>query len=204
MRKADRCGRPVKEAGVPRRSAADRLCDVASNLFYRRGIRAVGVDEIVNQTGVTKPTLYRSYPSKDELVAVCLRNKLEETRGRWNAIAERFAGDALAQIRAIIRMTAEEIAAPDFRGCVMTNTAIEFPELDHPAREVTESCKAQMRERLLQLARALPAQEPETLADGLTLLIEGALTIRHTSGSQGPAASLIGASEALMAAHHAI
>jgi AcrR family transcriptional regulator len=200
-------GRATKQSCAPkydlaqRRSAADRLSDVASELFYRRGIRAVGVDEIVNETGVTKPTLYRSYSSKDELVTVCLRKKVDEMSARWVAIAARHPDDPRKQIREIIRMTAADIAAPEFRGCMLTNSAVEFPEFDHPAREVSETCKAQMRGRLLFLARAIPAEDPETLADGLMLLIEGALTIRHTSGSQGPAASLVTASEAFLRAH---
>src|SRR4051794_25536904 len=55
----------------PKKKAAEKVSDAARELFYKHGIRAVGVDEIVNQAGVTKPSLYRSYSSKDALIASC-------------------------------------------------------------------------------------------------------------------------------------
>jgi AcrR family transcriptional regulator len=68
----DRKSAPVEtEAATPR--AADRILDVARDLFYREGIRAIGVDEIVRRAGVTKPSLYRSFSSKDELAASYLK-----------------------------------------------------------------------------------------------------------------------------------
>lgn len=184
-----------------RRSAADRLCDVATSLFYRRGIRAVGVDEIVTETGVTKPTLYRSYASKDDLVAACLRKQMDAAVARWETIAVRLAHDPIGQLKAILGAMADDIAAADFRGCAMTNAAVEFPEVDHPARRVSEDCKSAMRSRLVDLARRSMVADPDALADGLLLLIEGAGSMRHTSGSQGPAAALVATGEMLIAAH---
>ncbi|MGI4877236.1 MAG: TetR/AcrR family transcriptional regulator [Janthinobacterium lividum] len=177
------------------------MCEVATELFYRRGIRAVGVDEIVNETGVTKPTLYRSYASKDQLVEVCLRNKMDATIARWDALALSLGNDPLGQMRAILGYFAAEIGDPDYRGCALTNAAVEFPEPGHPARAVSESSKAALRSRLVGLARRLDVADPDALADGLVLLIEGASTVRHTSGSQGPAAALLKTSETLIAAH---
>ena len=63
---------PAAASATPR--AADRIRQTARDLFYREGIRAVGVDEIVTRAGVTKPSLYRSFPSKDELAAAYLRD----------------------------------------------------------------------------------------------------------------------------------
>lgn len=185
----------------PRKSASERLCEVATDLFYKRGIRAVGVDEIVTETGVTKPTLYRSYASKDDLVAVCLRKQMDEGAARWEAIAARLPGDPLGQLKAILNAMAADIASPDFRGCPMSNAAVEFPEAGHPARKVSEECKAAMRSRLVGLARQLSLVDPDGLADGLLLLIEGAGSMRHTSGSQGPAGALVTTGETLIAAH---
>jgi len=183
---------------TPRKLAAEKLRDVASALFYKHGIRAVGVDEIVNQTGVTKPTLYRSYASKDDLVSACLRQRIEEMRGALNEIASRHRGDPAGEIRAIVARYADLIAAPDFRGCPVTNAAVEFPEDDHPVRDVSEHAKAEVRARLAALTRQLKVADPDTLADGLTLLIEGACTCRHTSGSKGPSAALVRSAEALL------
>ncbi len=188
-------------SGGPRKPAAERLRDVATALFYKRGIRAVGVDEIVNETGVTKPTLYRSYASKDELVSTCLIKRIEETCRQLTAIEARFDGDPTGALRAVIGYFADDIATPDFRGCAVMNAAVEFPELDHPVREVSERSKAELRGRLAALARLLPTRDPDTLADGLLLLIEGASTSRHISGSQGPSAALVKAADTLIDAY---
>lgn len=184
-----------------RRTAADRLCEVATDLFYRRGIRAVGVDEIVTETGVTKPTLYRSFASKDALVATCVRTQMDEAAARWDAIAHRLPADPLGQIRAIVAAFAEDIRDPDFRGCPATNAAVEFPEQDHPARTVSQDCKAAIRDRLYALSRRLDAADPDGLADGLLLLMEGAASSRHTSALQGPSQALVKSTEMLLAGH---
>ena len=184
-----------------RKKAGERLCEIATDLFYKRGIRAVGVDEIVSEAGVTKPTLYRNFASKDDLVSVCLTTQIANAQRKMDAIARRWADDPLAQLRAIIISLTEDMTHPDYRGCPMTNAAVEFPDSAHPARKLSESCKADMRQRIGELARRLDTPEPDTLADGLLLLIEGACTSRHTSGSQGPAAALPQASEKLISAY---
>lgn len=184
-----------------RRTAADRLCDTATNLFYTRGIRAVGVDEIVHETGVTKPTLYRSFASKDDLIVVCLQRQIEDSNARWEATAARHADDPLAELRAHMADFAAEIAAPDYRGCAATNAAVEFPDSAHPSRMVTDDCKAATRNRLGELTRRLAVKNPDGLADGLTLLIEGASSSRHTSGSQGPSSTLVETAEMLIAGY---
>ena len=184
-----------------RRSAADRLCDTATNLFYTRGIRAVGVDEIVAETGVTKPTLYRSYASKDDLIVVCLQKQIDDGNARWAATAARFSDEPLAELRAHMQDFADEIAAPSYRGCASTNAAVEFPEASHPARQLTDITKAAMRKRMTDLTRQLPIANPDGLADGLMLLVEGASSSRHTSGSQGPSSTLLQTSEMLLTAY---
>jgi len=191
---------PYPSAG-PRRTAADRLCEVATGLFYRRGIRAVGVDEIVQETGVTKPTLYRSFASKDDLVATCVRTQMEAVSVRWDRIAADHPEDPLAQIRAIVAGFAADIAAPDFRGCPATNAAVEFPEQDHPARTASQDCKAAMRAHLHCLSHRLGIADPDALADGLLLLMEGAASSRHTSQIAGPSQALVKSTEMLLAGH---
>ena len=78
------------------------------------------------------------------------------------------------------------MSRPGFRGCPMSNTAVEFPEAGHIGRRVVETCKAETRERVLGMTRRLPVEDPEVLADGLMLLIEGAYSIHHVFGSQVP------------------
>lgn len=174
----------------PKKNAATRIFETAKELFYQRGIRAVGVDEIVCQAGVTKPSLYRSFASKDALVAACLEHYAAESSAEIEKILARAGDDPRARLDAYVDYYARKIAEPGFRGCPGTNAAVEFPEAGHPGRVMAETCKIDARAQLVILTRALAVREPEALADGLILLIEGAFSTHHVFGSQGPAALL--------------
>ena len=192
------CGDPC---GTPKKNAATRIFETARDLFYQRGVRAVGVDEIVCQAGVTKPSLYRSFDSKDDLVAACLESFAEQGEADIEASIAAAGDDPRAQLRAVVGHYAGQMSRPGFRGCPMINTAVEFPEEGHPGRPVVEACKAKLRDRIVGIARRLPADDPETLADGLTLLIEGAYATYHVFGSQGPATALVRSADRLIDAH---
>lgn len=187
--------------GEPRKNAATRIFETARSLFYQRGIRAVGVDEIVCSAGVTKPSLYRSFASKDDLVAACLESYADEARGKLCSRIEAAGPDPRARLRAIVDHYAEQVNDPAFRGCPMTNTAVEFPEEGNPGRAIAEGCKSEFREMILGIARELPTDDPEGLADGLVLLIEGAYSIYHLFGSQGPSLNLSKSADRLIEAY---
>lgn len=160
---------------VERPRAAERILRSARDLFYRRGIRAVGVDDIVAAAGVTKPSLYRSYASKDELAASYLRLYESEFWARFDAAVARHPGDPRAGLLDYFGGLATRALDPGYRGCGLSNAAVEYPEPDHPARRVAEQHKAELRQRLRGMTRAMGAREPDVLADGLFLLLEGAL-----------------------------
>jgi len=180
----------INDANGSAPRAADRILDVARDLFYRNGIRAIGVDEIVRKAGVTKPSLYRSFSSKDELAASYLRVYDKEFWERFDAAAARHPGDPRAQIRAFFTRVGKRAAKPGYRGCGMTNAAIEYPEKKHPARLVSEENKHELRRRLRAMAAEMGAKQPDMLGDGLLLLIEGAYISGQLFGPDGPAATL--------------
>lgn len=186
------------ESSVPLKGAALRVFEAARDLFYQRGIRAVGVDEIVCEAGVTKPSLYRNFASKDDLIVACLKEFTKEGFEKMEAVIANAGPDPRDRLRAIIAYKAADMAQPGFRGCPMSNTAVEFPEPGHRGRQAIEDCKIQFRDRLVELTRDMKAREPEALADGLILLIEGAYSTYHVFGSQGPAQSLVRAADALI------
>jgi AcrR family transcriptional regulator len=188
-------------ACTPKKNAAERIFETARGLFYQRGIRAVGVDEIVCQAGVTKPSLYRAFASKDELVAACLEECARESRETIRQRLEDTNGGAREKLHAVMRHYADMLADPDFRGCPMSNTAVEFPESGNPGRKVAEGAKTEMLELLLKLSRELGVRRPEALADGLLLLLEGAFASHHIFGSQGPSSALLPSADALIDAH---
>ncbi len=185
-------------AGGERRCAADRVSRTARRLFYERGIRAVGVEEIVTEAGVTKPSLYRSFSSKDALVANCLQARFDRIMAWWDDLEARLPDDPFGQLRTLIAGVADETSSSFHRGCAVTNAAVEFPEPDHPARMIAETYKRAMRARLMALVERLPMDQPALLADGLILLFEGARAARHTSGRHGPAASMQAVADTLL------
>ncbi|MBO1076450.1 TetR/AcrR family transcriptional regulator [Roseomonas marmotae] len=169
-------------------SAADRIRQTAGELFYRRGIGAVGVDEIVARAGVTKPSLYRAFSSKDELAACYLRDFEVGFWARFDAAVAAHPGDPRAQIAAFLRPLGQRAASAGYRGCGLTNAAVEHPAPGHPARQVSEEHKRELRRRLRAMAREMGADE--TLGDGLLLLIEGAFVSGQLFGEGGPAESV--------------
>ena len=186
---------------VPR--AADKIRRSARELFYREGIRAVGVDEIVTKAGVTKPSLYRSFPSKDELAAAYLRDYDAEFWQRFEARLEKAGQDNPREgLLSYLRDLGERAGGPNYRGCGLSNTAVEYPDDSHPARKVSEGHKQKLRLRLAELAADMGADDPNQLGDGLMLLIEGAFVtgqIFHAGG--GPARALVAAAERLIDSH---
>ena len=180
------------ENDAPGRSprAADRILDTARRLFYLEGIRAIGVDEIVRQAGVTKPSLYRSFASKDELAASYLRVYDQEFWKRFDAAVAAHPGDPRGQILDYLAGLGSRAVMTGYRGCGMTNAAVEYPEPDHPARLVSEENKRELRRRLRLMAAEMGAADPDALGDGLLLLMEGAFISGQLFGPDGPAASV--------------
>jgi AcrR family transcriptional regulator len=194
MKTAAKAAKPARRPVT----AADRIRESALDLFYREGIRATGVDEIVAHAGVTKPSLYRSFPSKDDLAAAYLRDFEEGFWRRFDAAAAAHPGDPRAQLLAYLEGLAARTAKPTYRGCGLSNAAVEFPDRGHPARGVAEANKRAFRARLTDMARQMGAADPEALGDGLLLLIEGAFVTGQLFGEGGPARSLVTTAERLI------
>jgi AcrR family transcriptional regulator len=178
-----------------------RLLAVATDLFYRHGIRAIGVEAIADAAATNKMTLYRHFASKDELVAECLREVAREGFQRWTRYETAYPGDALAQIRAWLAEMADMLADRNHRGCALANAAVELPDRTHPARRVVEEFKLAQRKRLADLCNRAGLKDPEMLADELYLLVEGARVTAQSIGTDGLGARLMRMGEAMIAAH---
>jgi AcrR family transcriptional regulator len=179
----------------------ERILAAAGELFYRHGIRAVGVDAIAEAAGTNKMTLYRHFASKDELVAEYLRQSAAREAASWERLRAQHPGDPLGQLRAWLKNMFGHVVNRDERGCPLVNAAVELPEKEHPARRVIEQCKSATRERVIALCRAAGLNEPELLADELNLMLEGARVTAQSVGVDGLGARLKRMSEALIAAH---
>jgi len=176
---------------VPRTTpsaARERVLDAASAAFYRHGIAAVGVDAVVAQAGVAKATLYRHFPSKDDLVVAFLRRRDLRWRAWLEEAVERLAPDPAGRPLAVFDALAEWFASEDFRGCAFINAATEIADPAHPARAVVEEHKRLLGEHLARLLRGAGAADPAADAGALLLLVEGAIVSALIERDPSPAA----------------
>jgi len=187
-----------KDEKIPPRA---RILAAAAELFYRHGIRAVGVEAIADAAGTNKMTLYRHFPSKDELVAEYLRQSAKTQDAYWERLNQQHLGDPLGQLRGWLKDMADHVDNRTQRGCALANAAIELPEPGHPARRVIEDYKRAQRERLAALCRAADLSEPEMLADELQLALEGARVMAQSVSREGLGLRLLRMGDALIAAH---
>ena len=193
--------RPVADRQGTSPPPRERLLAAARELFYRRGIHAVGVDAIAEAAGTNKMTLYRHFASKDVLIAACLGELTREFDAAWDAIAAAHVGDPEGQLMAWLRHVCDFKENEAERGCALANAAIELPDKDHPARRVVREHKTALRERLIRLCRDARLADPERLADEVFLIWEGARVTAQSVGSQGLSSRLVEMLEALVADH---
>lgn len=179
--------------------ARERVFAVAADLFYRKGIRAVGVEQIVNEAGVAKISLYRSFKSKDDLIVAYLEQRNAEFWRQWGERFAPHADDPSALLDAIMDYLARRTTQAGYRGCPFINYAVEFPEASHPGHRVVEANKREWRARFTAIAEALGAPRPKLLADSLVLLVEGAYAVSQTlGGPKGPGAAISAAAKAMV------
>jgi len=184
----------------PRAPPRERILTAARDLFYRHGIRAVGVEAVAEAAGTNKMTLYRHFPSKNDLIVECLRRFAKGADAFWDRL-EATEPDPRARLYAWVRGMAAELPRRQERGCFLANAAVELAERGHPGRPVIEAFKRGQRERLTRLCQAAGLSEPELLAEELFLVIEGARASAQSCGSDGLESRVVRIGEAIIAAH---
>jgi AcrR family transcriptional regulator len=155
-------------------TARDQVLASASRLFYAEGIRAVGVDRIAADANVSKMTLYRHFPTKDDLVVAVLRLRDKPAR-HMLAAATSSAETPVDSLLAGFAMLEPWFTSRTFRGCPFMNASLELADPGHPARAVAEEHKRAVRDHFADLARAAEAADPDALADQLAVLFDGAI-----------------------------
>jgi AcrR family transcriptional regulator len=199
-----------KSAPADRPRVRDRILETACDLFYRHGIRAVGVDAIASEAGTNKMSFYRSFPSKDDLVAEYLIDQEGEYWKWWDEVVAPHAGNPRRQVEALIdsivdlaRLKAKTVAGcKTSRGCALANACVEIPEDNLRLGDIVHKYKTEIRRRLRKFARDMGAREPEVLGDALMLLMEGGYYSRLTfPNNTGPVSSITKAARTLIDAH---
>ena len=155
-------------------SARDRILATAAELFYREGIRAIGVDTVVEQSGVSKTSLYRLFGSKDDLIAAFAAEKDRSFWAWWDRTEEQHLDDPRALLEALLSGIVERIGRPAYRGCPFLNLVTEFPDDSHPGRVIARNNKDEMRARLASIVGKLGVKDPDRTASQIALLINGA------------------------------
>jgi AcrR family transcriptional regulator len=192
----------VKRAPAPAHEGArERILQTAHDLIYRDGARAVGVDRIVAESGVAKMSLYRWFPSKDDLIVAVLEQEERNAWKIWEQNIERHKGSPLKQLRSQFESLAQAIAHPSTRGCAFLNVAVELADETHPARDVVRRHKSELVRRGTELAAAAGAKHPKILAEQLLLVADGAQASSQALGKNGPTTQLLSIVDALLAAH---
>lgn len=172
----------------------EKLFQTAARLFFQHGYRAVGVDTIAAESGIGKMTLYRHFPSKDDLISAYL---WESDRDFWRYFEEntRAAGSAREKLLAFFRSLQDYVTSPACYGCPFINVASEFPEQEYPGHLIAREHKQSVRARFLALAREAGARQPDLLADALLLLMDGAYMAARMVG-QAPGNPAVHVAEA--------
>lgn len=181
-------------------SVRDRILNTARELFYREGVRGVGVDTVVAQSGVAKTSLYRWFASKDQLIASVIEAEAKARWDGWDRTAARSAHlPPRERLRAHLGAIVTYVNSPSYRGCPFMNVTSELPDPEHPARIIALGVTQELKRRLRWLVDAIEGvRDPERLTDQLLLLVEGTFSASLFLGSDGPQSCLIEAADALV------
>lgn len=173
---------------LPATVREQRILDVAAELFYRRGVHDVGMDELVKATGLGKASVYRVFASKDALITAYLARRAETIFGLIDADIAHHE-DPRDAIMAIIEAVEADVAGPSFRGCAFNNASIEFGDPANSARTVAREYREGLQDRLINLATTIcgGGAEGKRLGEEIALIIEGMYLSAAHLGSSGPA-----------------
>jgi AcrR family transcriptional regulator len=147
----------------------ERILETADRLFYLQGIRAVGVDTIAAEIGISKRTLYNHFPSKDELIAAYLARRFRQPPSSDKPPVEQIFGtfDSLER----------RFASKDFRGCPFVNAVAELGAEDRAVKKIAVAFKESRRVWFRDLLMQLDVADPDNLATQLQLLVDGSIAL---------------------------
>jgi AcrR family transcriptional regulator len=155
---------------------AEKVLSTAARLFYANGVRAVGIEWIVAESGVAKTSLYRHFQTKDELVAAFLEREDREFWQQWEEVVAAAPANPKAELMCLLDWIGRRVSRDGYRGCPQINVAAEFADPQHATRRVRRQHKAEMFERLRDIVGRIGVGRPDDTAVQLALLIDGAFT----------------------------
>ena len=168
---------PANPPAATTTNARDRLIETAITLFNRYGFHATGVDRIVAVAKVAKKTLYAHFPSKEDLIIAALSRKRTAFADKFLPLVLASSDQPRDRLLALFELAKSWFNDPDFYGCIFVNAAVEYSEPGHPINACAREFKTLLRGFALEQAQAGGAADPESLADQIALLFEGATTV---------------------------
>jgi AcrR family transcriptional regulator len=163
--------------------ARQRILETADRLFYRDGIRAVGIDRIIAEAEVAKMSLYKHFSSKDDLILAVLKHREESVLEFFRVAMERHGKKAKNPLRAFFAALKEFFESPGFRGCPFQNAAIELADPSHPGTEFVRGHKQRFSEFLRGLVEETVGKARAKVAAAVSILVEGAIVTAVIQGN---------------------
>jgi AcrR family transcriptional regulator len=184
-----------------RDSGRERLSRAAYELFSREGTQSVGVDAVIARAGTAKMTLYRNFPSKDDLIIDFLRRREQLWTREWlEAESQRRGATARDQLLAIFDVFSEWFGQPDFEGCSFLTTMIEINDRDHPVHQAAVVHLANIRSYIERLAAEAGVSDADSFARKWHILMKGSIMAAH-EGDTAAASRARELGELLLAQH---
>jgi AcrR family transcriptional regulator len=176
----------------------ERIIEAAQSLFYREGIRGIGVEAIASAANTNKMALYRHFETKDDLVTYWLTSVAQEYEKMWAQWENLYPGDPASQLKALVQSVVERLRTEGNRGCALANSLAELPDERHPARVVIDRHKNAQLRRIQTLCGEAGLENPEHCAMVLHLCFEGAQVAARSLGADRVAAQLETLVEAML------
>jgi AcrR family transcriptional regulator len=181
--------------------ARERLLDSAYELFSTRGVRDVGIDEIIERAGVAKATMYRHFPAKDDLVVAFLERREERWTTDWvEAEARKRGATPEEQLLAIFDVFGEWFARDDFEGCSFVNVLLELGS-EHPAGAASVRHLENIRAVVTGLASEAGLRDPQEFARSWHILMKGSI-VQAAEGDHDAAKRAQAMARSLIDQHH--
>jgi AcrR family transcriptional regulator len=166
-----------------------RILETADRLFYREGIRAVGIDRIIAEAEVAKMSLYKHFASKDELILAVLKYREEKILEFFGSAMKRHGKRTKDKLRTFFAALKDWFESPGFRGCAFQNAAVELADAKHPGSHFVRDHKRRFQRFLAGLVEESLGKAAATVAPAVGLLVEGAIVTAVIQGS--PAAVFV-------------
>ena len=180
----------------------ERLVRAAVDRFYRDGFRNVGIDQILDDVGISKTAFYKHFASKDDLMLAALEMQNEWLQNAFRArIREHGGRAAVDQLRALFDVVEEIIEQEGFHGCIFVNAAIEFPLPHTPVHRMSARNKQAIFEIVCEIAERAGAREPEQLAEELCMVLDATYVGRVVTGSSRTIETARRIAERVIASH---